>query len=60
MKTQMPNTVLFGFHEEAIVGQAPCLIIHLLPEGKLMSVGVSVSFWLERRYLTMIYKSLLS
>lgn len=60
MKTQMPNTVLFGFHEEAIVGQAPCLIIHLLPEGKLISGRVSVSFWLERRYLTMIYKSLLS
>jgi len=45
MKTQIPTTVLFLLHEEAIVGRAPCSIIHLLSEGKFGSTGVQV--WLK-------------
>ena len=45
MKTQIPTTVLFLLHEEAIVSRAPCSIIHLLSEGKLGSTGVQV--WLK-------------
>ena len=49
MKTQIPTTVLFVLHEEAMVSRTPCSTIHLLPEGKLGSTGVQV--WLERQIL---------
>ena len=47
MKTQIPTTMQFILHEKAIVGRAPCSIIHLLSEGKLRSTGVQV--WLKRQ-----------